>query len=135
MSSPDSTVLRIGDVARLTGRRASSIRYYEEIGLLPEPKRVSARRVYEPEVVRTLAVIDTAERAGLSLQEIRALLDATPENGDAVERLRAIAERKLREITALIERSELVRRWLECATQCECPSFDDCPLFEEPVLP
>jgi MerR family transcriptional regulator, redox-sensitive transcriptional activator SoxR len=133
MSSPDSEPLSIGAVARLTGRRASSIRYYEEIGLLPPPRRVSNRRVYEPTVLRTLAVVDTAQRAGLTLDEIKALLHTTDENGEAMEQLRAIAERKLPEITALIERSELVRDWLECAARCECPSFDDCPLFEDPV--
>jgi len=72
---------------------------------------------------------------GLTLDEIRTLLHATDENGEAMEQLRTIAERKLPEITALIERSELVRDWLECAARCECPSFDDCPLFEEPGLP
>lgn len=133
MSSPDSESLGIGAVARLTGRRASSIRYYEEIGLLPVPRRVSNRRVYEPTVLRTLAVVDTAQRAGLTLDEIKALLHATEENGEAMEQLRAIAERKLPEITALIERSELVRDWLECAALCECPSFDDCPLFQDAV--
>ena len=134
MSSPDPE-LSIGAVARLTGRRASSIRYYEEIGLLTTPRRVSDRRVYEPTVLRTLAVVDTAQRAGLTLDEIKTLLHATEEKGEAMQQLRTIAERKLPEITALIERSELVRDWLECAARCECPSFDDCPLFEEPGLP
>jgi MerR family redox-sensitive transcriptional activator SoxR len=121
--------MTIGAVAELTGKRASSIRYYEEIGLLPQPARVGGRRVYDQGVVRTLAVIETAQRAGLTLDEIKSLLDASPEDGAAVERLREVAERKLPEIVALIERSELVRAWLECAARCECPSLDDCPLF------
>jgi len=49
-------------------------------------------------------------------------------------RLREVASRKLPEIIALIERSELVRGWLECAARCECPDLDDCPLFEDPPL-
>jgi MerR family redox-sensitive transcriptional activator SoxR len=131
MSSLDSKPLSIGAVADLTGKRASAIRYYEEIGLLPAPGRVSGRRVYDSGVVRTLAVIETAQRAGLALDEIKALLDASLEDGAAVERLREIAERKLPEIIALIERTELVRDWLECAARCECPTLDDCPLFED----
>jgi MerR family transcriptional regulator, redox-sensitive transcriptional activator SoxR len=127
MSSPD--LLSIGDVARLARKRPSAIRYYEEIGLIPAPARVSSRRMYEPSVVRTLAVIETGQRAGLSLDEIKLLLEASVD-GDAGERLRAVAERKLPEIVALIERSELVREWLDCAARCECPDLDDCHLFD-----
>jgi MerR family redox-sensitive transcriptional activator SoxR len=138
MSNPDSgsagAALSIGEVARLAGRRASSIRYYEQIGLLPAAARVAGRRVYGPDTVRTLAVIETAQRAGLTLEEIRALLAASPDDAAAIERLRAVAERKLPEITALIERSQLVREWLECAARCECPSLEQCPLFGDPAL-
>jgi MerR family redox-sensitive transcriptional activator SoxR len=123
--------LTIGEVARRTGRRTSSIRYYESIGLLPEPQRVSGRRVYPEETVHTLSVIATAQSVGLSLDEIRLLLAANPANGASVERLRKVAERKLPEITALLERTALVRVWLEAATRCACPSLDDCPLFDD----
>ena len=133
MSNPDA-LMTIGAVAALTGRRASSIRYYEQIGLLPPAARVSGRRVYGPDTVRTLAVIETGQRAGLSLDEIRALLAAAPGDQAAVECLREVAERKLPEITALIERSQIVRGWLECAVRCECPSLDDCALFDDPAL-
>jgi len=127
--------MTIGDVAALTGKRPSSIRYYEEVGLLPEPPRVGGRRSYEASIIRTLAVIDTAQRAGLTLDEIRVLLQASEEDGDSVDRLREVAERKLPEVAALIERSELVHAWLHCASRCECPRLDECPLFEEPSLP
>jgi len=128
-----STPLSIGEVARLAGKRPSSIRYYEQIGLLPAATRVAGRRVYGPDVVRTLAVIETGQRAGLTLDEIKALLAASPDDAAAVERLREVADRKLPEITALIERSQLVRDWLECAARCECPSLDQCPLFDDPA--
>jgi DNA-binding transcriptional MerR regulator len=127
--------MTIGAVAALTGRRPSSIRYYEQIGLLPPVPRVSGRRVYGPETVRALAVIETGQRAGLSLDEIRALLSASPGDQAAIERLRELAAAKLPEITALIARTEIVRGWLESAARCECPSLDDCPLFDDPALP
>jgi len=126
--------LAIGELARRAGKRPSSIRYYEQIGLLPPPARVDGRRRYDPGTVRTLAVIDTAQRAGLSLDEIRLLLSASPDDSSAVDRLRAVAERKLPEINALIERTELVRGWLECAARCECPDLSECPLFDHPAL-
>jgi MerR family redox-sensitive transcriptional activator SoxR len=130
MSNPQP--LSIGEVARRTGRRPSSVRYYEQIGLLPAAARVAGRRVYGPDTLRTLAVIETGQRAGLSLQDIGALLAVSPDDAAAIDRLREIAERKLPEITALIERSQLVREWLECAARCECPSLNQCPLFDDP---
>ena len=138
MSTPEdpagSPLLTIGEVAGLAGKSPSAIRYYEQIGLLPEPERVNGRRRYDAGIVRTLAVIETGQRAGLSLDEIRALLAAAPGDQAAVECLREVAERKLPEITALIERSQIVRGWLESAARCECPSLDECPLFDDPVL-
>jgi DNA-binding transcriptional MerR regulator len=128
-------LLTIGAVARLARKRPSSIRYYEQIGLLPAPPRVSGQRRYSEGTVRTLAVIETAQRAGLTLDEIKALLAASPGDSQAVERLRAIAERKLPEIVAQIERSTLIRDWLEYAARCECPDLDQCPLFGDDVLP
>lgn len=127
-------MLAIGDLAALAGKRPSLIRYYEQIGLLPQPVRVSGQRRYDASAVRTLAVIDTAQRAGLTLDEIKTLLSASPDDKPATERLRDVANRKLPEIAILIQRTELVRSWLECAARCECPDLDECPLFDDPPL-
>ncbi len=59
--------MRIGEVADQAGVRTSLIRYYEDIGLLPEPERVSGQRRYDATVLRRLTVIDVAHRAGMSL--------------------------------------------------------------------
>ena len=123
--------MTIGTVAALSGKRPSSIRYYEQIGLLPAAPRTSGRRVYGPDTVRTLAVIETGQRAGLTLDEIRALLSATPDDQAAIERLRELAVRKLPQVTELLERTEIVRDWLDAAARCECPSLDECPLFDD----
>jgi MerR family redox-sensitive transcriptional activator SoxR len=124
--------LGIGEVASSSGKAPSAIRYYESIGLLPEPLRVSGRRRYPAEVVRSLAVIDTAQRAGLALDEIRLLLQASGDDADAVEQLREIAERRLPVLREAISRAELVREWLEQAADCCCPTLETCPLFEQP---
>ena len=71
----------------------------------------------------------------LSLDDIRLLLDASPANHPATERLREVAQQKLPELNEAIARAELVRGWLEDAARCRCPTLDDCPLFEEPQLP
>jgi MerR family redox-sensitive transcriptional activator SoxR len=125
--------MRIGEVARRAGVRVSLIRYYEEIGLLPEPERLSGQRRYDETVLRRLAVIDVAQRAGLSLDEIRELLEHG--NDPMNDRLRELAARRLPELDALIERARRVRVWLDAATRCDCEAIDDCALFDEPALP
>lgn len=124
--------LWIGEVARISGKAPSAIRYYESIGLLPEPVRLSGRRRYPPRVIRSLAVIDTAQRAGLSLDDIRLLLRASVDGAKAVEQLRDVAERRLPVLREAIARAELVREWLEQAADCCCPTLETCPLFEQP---
>ena len=126
-------LLTIGEIARRSGKAASTIRYYEEIGLIPAPARLEGRRRYQPETVRTLAVIETAQRAGLSLDEVHLLLEASPDDRESTERLRTVAERKLPELNDAIARAEIVRSWLEDAALCRCPTLDDCPLFDEPA--
>lgn len=132
-SEDDGTarLLTIGEVAERVHRRPSSIRYYEAIGLLPDPIRVNGRRRYRTDTIRTLAVIETSRRGGLTLDEIKLLLDASPDDDASVERLREVAERKLPEIEALLARTEFVRTWLLVAARCQCPSLNDCPLFDD----
>jgi len=125
--------MRIGEAARRAGVRVSLLRYYEEIGLLPQPDRVSGQRRYDETVLRRLAVIDVAQRAGLSLEEIRELVEHG--NDPMNNRLRELAARRLPEIDALIERAQRVRTWLQTATGCDCQAIDDCALFDDPALP
>jgi MerR family redox-sensitive transcriptional activator SoxR len=129
----DNALITIGEVVRRTGKAASTIRYYEEIGLVAVPERISGRRRYPTEIVRELAIIETAQRAGLSLEEIRLLLQASPHDRGSTEKLREVAERKLPELNEAIQRAQIVRGWLEDAALCQCPTLDDCPLFDEPA--
>jgi MerR family redox-sensitive transcriptional activator SoxR len=117
--------LTIGEVARRAGLRASTIRYYESLGVLPEPAREAGRRRYTEDVVRRLEVIAVAKRAGFTLDEARALLASDAPSDE----LRALAERKLPEVDALIARTRAMRQWLAVAAECGCASLDDCPLF------
>jgi MerR family redox-sensitive transcriptional activator SoxR len=108
--------LSIGEVSRRSGKAASAIRYYESIGLLPPARREhGGRRFFPEETVRTLHVIDTARGAGLTLEEIRVLLEGG-------EPLHVIAARRLAALDAQ-------RTWLEHASACTCVDLDDCALF------
>jgi MerR family transcriptional regulator, redox-sensitive transcriptional activator SoxR len=125
----DAELLRIGEVARRAGVRTSLIRYYEDVGLLPRPTRVSGQRRYDHAVLRRLKIIDVAQRAGMSLDDIRVLLE---HGTDPVSnQMRELAARKLPEVDALIARAERVRTWLQTAAGCSCQSIDECGLFDE----
>jgi DNA-binding transcriptional MerR regulator len=126
-------VLRIGEVARQAGIATSQVRYYERIGLLPPPERLSGQRRYGPEVLRRLAVIDVAQRAGLRLDEIRVLLEHGNAPAGAV--LSELAAQRLPEIDALIDRARRVRAWLQAAQACDCETIDECALFDDGAAP
>jgi MerR family transcriptional regulator, redox-sensitive transcriptional activator SoxR len=122
--------LTIGELARQAGLMTSAIRYYESVGLLPEPARERGQRRYGGDTLRRLQVIDVAKRAGFSLEEARVLL-ATGDGGPpAHARLRELAERKLPEVDELIARAQAMRAWLLTARGCTCETLDVCALFE-----
>jgi len=82
MRNPVVEELSIGEVARQAGIRASAIRYYEQAGLLPAPRRRGGQRRYEPDVVDRLALIAFAQQAGFTISEIRTLFRGV-RRGDA----------------------------------------------------
>jgi MerR family redox-sensitive transcriptional activator SoxR len=124
-----TAMLSIGQVASEAGVRTSSIRYYESVGVLPEPERQGGQRRYGPDAVQRLKVIDVAQQAGFSLSEIRELLESS--EGEVSERLKALAQRKLPEVEELIARAQAMKAWLETATGCNCSTLDVCALFDE----
>ena len=134
MSTQSEELLTIGQVAERAGIRVSHIRYYEEVGVLPEAERVSGQRRYREEVLHRLSIIDVAQRAGLSLDEIRHLTGPESRGEEASVRIRELAERKMPDIEALIERAQAVKHWLEIAKSCDCSSVDVCGLFVDPTL-
>lgn len=115
-------LLLIGELAKRAGVATSAIRYYESIGLLPDPYRVGGRRRYEPETLRRLEFIAAAQQAGFTLREIGELSDGFD--------VRALARRKLPEVRAELGRVRERKRWLEAASGCECASAEECLLFE-----
>jgi len=127
----DEATLTIGQVAEKAGVNSSAIRYYERVGVLPEPERRSGQRRYGEETVRRLGVIDVAKRAGFTLDDARLLLATGGDGAPAHEQVRQLAQRKLPEVEALIARAEAMKRWLTTATSCNCQTLDVCGLFED----
>jgi DNA-binding transcriptional MerR regulator len=113
----------IGEVARRSGVAATTLRYYEDSGLLRPPTRVAGRRRYDQSVMSRLEVIGCCKTAGFSLDEIRVLLtDADP--GRPVSRL--LAKAKLDDIDAQMATLRRAREIIECAIACPCDSVDAC---------
>jgi MerR family transcriptional regulator, redox-sensitive transcriptional activator SoxR len=124
--------LTIGEVARRAGVATSSIRYYERIGLLPEPERTHGQRRYDADVLGKLGFIGVAQTAGFKLREIKELIDGVDGAGGMGERMRLLSSRKLPEVEALLERTKAMMGWLEVAKECGCASPAECALFPAP---
>ena len=117
--------MTIGEVARRAGLRASAIRYYEKIGLLPKNQRVGGQRRYEPAVLNHLEVIDVAKRAGFRIDEIRHLFHGFGKGIPAFRRWQSLAQRKITEMDDLIARAKKMKRLLENADRCKCLALED----------
>jgi Predicted transcriptional regulators len=114
-------VLTIGTLGRKTGTKVQTIRYYEQIGLMPEPGRTEGgqRRYGDAELDR-LSFIRHARQLGFRLDAIRELLDLSDHPGRPCDEADAIARRQLKLVEQRIERlvalrAELARMLAECS--------------------
>jgi DNA-binding transcriptional MerR regulator len=110
-------------VARQAGVAATTLRYYEQIGLIPAPARLGGQRRYDDSVLARLEVIRLCKSAGFVLEEIQ-LLFADDAPGRPASR--ALAEAKLAEIDAQVESLARARAVIEWGMRCTCPSIDAC---------
>jgi MerR family mercuric resistance operon transcriptional regulator len=123
-------LLKIGEVARQSGLKVDTLRYYERIGLLDEPlRRPSGYREYPQDVVVRLRFIRRAKQLGFSMRETKELLDLRVSPEKRCAEVRQAAEAKMADIAAKISDLERMRRALEeitlsCSGQgptSECP--------------
>lgn len=110
-------LLRVGDLARITGKTPRAIHLYEELGLLKPATRSSGGfRLFEPSAVERVRWIDSLHELGFSLQEMRDVLQGwwSSERGHAaMDDLRALFTRKLGETREAITRHRQLERELE----------------------
>jgi DNA-binding transcriptional MerR regulator len=117
--------LDIGEVARRAGVPASTLRYYEDRGLIASTGRRGLRRQFDAAVVERLALIALGGAAGFSLDEIARMFspDGTPRIDRQLLATKAdTLDRKIRELTAM-------RDGLKHAAACNAPSHMECPTF------
>ena len=116
-----SRALMIGDLARRTGTKVNTIRFYEEVGLLPKARRTaSGRRTYSDDDLRRLMFIRHSRGLGFSTSMIRSLLDLSGHPEHKCDEARDIARVHLLDVKARISRlrkleAELGRMISECS--------------------
>jgi len=118
--------LDIGEVAAASGLPASTLRYYEEKGLIRSTGRKGLRRIFDQDVLQRLALIALGRNAGFTLDEISDMFAA-----DGFPNIdRARLHSKADELDFRIKQLEAMRDGLRHAANCAAPSHLDCPKFQ-----
>ena len=121
--------MRIGELARLSGVRTATLRYYERRGLVrPAARTEAGYRTYTPESLAQLRLIGWAKDLGFTLREIREMTAVVGRHaagqGDGV---RARVRAKMIEVDRKLERLAAIRGQLAALAACRCTS--DCPVI------
>lgn len=123
-------LIDIGALAKVSGCSASTLRYYEEIGLIKPVARNGLGRQYNEETIAQLALITLGKAGGFSLEEIRSLFD-----GNQTPTLTGAAlHQKADELDSQIERMTIMSRLLRHVAECPAPSHMECPRFRTLLL-
>ncbi|WP_223165328.1 helix-turn-helix domain-containing protein [Lentzea indica] len=121
----DTIEIGIGEVVRRSGVPASTLRYYEERGLITSVRRRGLARVFETTVLEQLALIAVCRSAGFSLDEIALMFapDGRPSPN------RAMLAAKADELDATIRKLTSMRDDLRHAAACPAPTHMECSTF------
>ena len=118
--------ISISEVTQQTGVRPSTLRYYEEIGLLRPTRRVSGRRQYDESVLQRLALIRTGQQAGFTLAEVGTLLINVLDAESGGAEWHKLVDRKLKEMDAMLRNVESMKHLLEDIMNCDDASLAEC---------
>lgn len=121
--------LDIAEVARSAGIPASTLRYYEEKGLIRSIGRRGLRRMFDARVLERLALIAVGRAAGFSLEEIARMF--APDGKPRIDR--ELLAAKAAELDATIRKLTAMRDGLRHAAACSAPSHMECPSFRRLV--
>jgi DNA-binding transcriptional MerR regulator len=118
-------LIDISEVAKRSGVPASTLRHYEEKGLIESLGRRGLRRTFDHDVFGRLSLIALGRMAGFALDEIAAMLGLGP----AAQVDRALLTKKASELDRTIRQLTALRNGLEHAAVCPAPSHMECPSF------
>jgi DNA-binding transcriptional MerR regulator len=119
-------LLDIAEVAKMSGLPASTLRFYEEKGLIESLGRRGLRRIFDPAVMERLSLIALARMAGFSLDEVGAMFGSggnRPVDRDLLSAKADELGQRIRQLSAL-------KRGLEHAAACPVPDQLACPSFQ-----
>ncbi len=128
----ETHVLTIGALGKRTGTKVQTVRYYEQIGLMPEPGRTEGgqRRYGDAEVDR-LSFIRHARQLGFSLEAIRELLDLSDNPDRSCAEADSIARRQLKQVEQRMARLEALRTELQrMVHECSGGNTSECRVLE-----
>ena len=117
--------LDIAEVAQRSGIPASTLRFYDEKGLIASTGRRGLRRLFDPGVLQRLALIAVGRAAGFSLDEIGRMF--SPEGQPRIDRQMLAA--RADELDRTIRKLSAMREGLRHAAVCPAPSHMECPTF------
>ncbi|KRE08596.1 MerR family transcriptional regulator [Bosea sp. Root670] len=121
--------LSVGDVARRSGLAVSALHFYEAEGLIRSHRTAGNQRRYAREVLRRVAIIKVAQRAGIPLKTIREAFKALPqERTPTVADWTRLSSAWKQELERRIDRLTRLRDQLNGCIGCGCLSVRDCPL-------
>lgn len=121
--------LSVGDVARRSGLAVSALHFYEAEGLIRSHRTAGNQRRYAREVLRRVAIIKVAQRAGIPLKTIREAFKALPqERTPTVADWARLSSGWKQELERRIDRLTRLRDHLNGCIGCGCLSVRDCPL-------
>ena len=125
-------MLTIGRLAKNTGTKVQTIRYYEQVGLMPEPSRTEGgQRRYGDSELDRLSFIRHARQLGFSLDAIRELLDLSDHPDRPCHEVDAIARRQLKQVEQRVARLEALGTELQRMVQeCSGGMTADCRVLE-----
>jgi len=128
----ESGAILIGELARRTGTKVPTIRYYEKVGLLPQPRRSAGNhRLYGPQHVARLGFIRHSRELGFSQPAIRDLLDLADVPERSCEAIDEIAREHLDEVNRRIDRLSRLKTELErMIGECAGGKVTDCRVME-----
>ena len=118
--------MTIGKLAEESGVPASTIRYWERIGVLPTPQRVNRWRYYPGDAVYRLAVMRLAQTCGFRLPEMRQLLHGFAPGVAPSARWEELARAKQRELEVRMAQLSTMRDVLDRVQRCQCVDLIEC---------
>jgi DNA-binding transcriptional MerR regulator len=123
--------LAIGEMSRQSGVKVPTIRYYEQIGLLPAPARTEGQqRRYGSDEVRRLNFVRHARELGFEIDAIRQLLDLADDPGRCCVEAHEITRAHLDEVNGKIAQLVALRDELQAMTECEVGRVAECRIIE-----